>query len=138
MYDRRVDVPRLRAVIPDEGIPDPLVEQLGHALSRRYDCDLGVISMALYRHGQDSVAFHADKVLKDQEEAIIAIVVLGEPRPFQLRPKGGGRSMTFKPGWGDLLVMGGRCQRAFEHGVPKVSHAGPRMAVMFRAMETMG
>ena len=35
-------------------------------------------------------------------------------------------------GWGDLLVMGGSCQRTWQHSIPKVAHALPRMAVMFR------
>lgn len=35
-------------------------------------------------------------------------------------------------GWGDLMIMGGTCQRTWEHAVPKVSRANPRMAIMFR------
>ena len=27
---------------------------------------------------------------------------------------------------------GGTCQRTWRHGIPKVAHAGPRIAVMFR------
>src|ERR1017187_1894040 len=36
-------------------------------------------------------------------------------------------------GHGDLLVMGGSCQRAWEHAVPKTARpAGPRISVQFR------
>jgi alkylated DNA repair dioxygenase AlkB len=34
---------------------------------------------------------------------------------------------------GDLLVMGGSCQRTWEHAVPKTSTpVGPRMSIQFR------
>ena len=37
-----------------------------------------------------------------------------------------------RPGPGDLLVMGGTCQTTWEHAVPKVRAAGPRISVQFR------
>ena len=49
-----------------------------------------------------------------------------------MRPAGGGPSLSFAVGRGDLMVMGGACQSTWEHGVPKVAHAEPRIAVMFR------
>ena len=48
------------------------------------------------------------------------------------QPRGGGDSLAFELGHGDLLVMGGSCQRTWEHAVPKVAHAGPRLSVQFR------
>ncbi len=62
----------------------------------------------------------------------MAIVSIGERRPFRLRPKGGGPSIGYDLGRGDLLVMGGTCQRTWDHGVPKVARAGPRMSLTFR------
>ena len=64
---------------------------------------------------------------------MVAIVALGEARPFLVRPSGGGRSRRFQPGSGDLLVMGGACQRDWEHTVPKVRSAGARISVTFRS-----
>ena len=49
-------------------------------------------------------------------------------------PRGGGQSLSFELGHGDLLVMGGSCQRTWEHAVPKVAHAGPRISVQFRPL----
>jgi alkylated DNA repair dioxygenase AlkB len=49
-----------------------------------------------------------------------------------LRPYGGGRSIAYNLGWGDLFVMGGSCQRTFQHSVPKLAHAETRIAVMYR------
>jgi alkylated DNA repair dioxygenase AlkB len=71
-------------------------------------------------------------VARAMDEALVATVSLGEPRRFLLRPTGGGRSIAFSLGWGDLLVMGGASQRTWQHAVPKVAHADPRLAVMFR------
>ena len=65
-------------------------------------------------------------------EPIVALVSLGEPRKFLLRPRGGGKSRAFHLGGGDLLVTGGRTQRAWEHSVPKVAQAGLRISVAYR------
>ncbi len=63
---------------------------------------------------------------------MVAIVSLGDSRRLALRPRGGGPARSFLLGHGDLLVMGGSCQRTWEHAVPKVAHAGPRLSVQFR------
>jgi alkylated DNA repair dioxygenase AlkB len=63
----------------------------------------------------------------------VALVSLGHPRRFLLRPKGGGSSRPFELGRGDLLVTGGRTQRSWQHSVPKVANAaGPRISLAFR------
>ena len=66
--------------------------------------------------------------------ALVAIVSVGAPRRFVMRPveAGSGRQRVFHVGWGDLLVMGGASQRRWLHGIPKVKAAAPRMAIMFR------
>lgn len=132
IYDRTVDVPRLLASIPRDGPGHPLFERMRESLTKRYRLDFPSLTLALYRNGRDSVAFHGDRVAREMQEAIIATVSLGEPRRFILRSKLGTGSRSFSLGWGDLLVMGGSCQRTWQHGVPKVAHADPRMVVMFR------
>lgn len=88
---------------------------------------------ALYRDGNDSVAWHGDTTARDMDTAIVATVSLGQPRKFALRPTEGGASITYQLGRGDLVVMGGTCQRTWRHAIPKVAQAqGPRIAVMFR------
>ena len=130
MYDRIVEVPRLHTgVWPD--LP-PAVDTLAQALSAHYGADLTSVSANLYRDGTDSVAWHGDRVGRHRTITTVAILTLGSPRRFLLRPTGGGSSLAFEPGAGDLLVMGGTCQRTFEHSVPKRAHAGPRICVMFR------
>lgn len=139
MYEQVVDVPRLTAQLPEDGPGHPLLGQAAEALEQRYGVRFDRRGLALYRDGRDSVAWHRDKVLRDQPQALVAIVSLGTPRRFQVRPFGGGaRAADLTLGWGDLMVMGGTCQRDWEHGVPKSRGArGPRMSVMFRHSELM-
>ena len=132
MYDRTVVVPRLLAAVPRTGAGQPLIEQRRLALSERYGEELTRTTAALYRDGNDSVAYHGDTTARDMDTAIVATVSLGQPRRFLLRPTEGGSSIAFPAGRGDLIVMGGTCQRTWRHGIPKVAHAGPRIAVMFR------
>ena len=128
MYDKTVDVPRLLASVPREGI----VEDMRAAISQKYGEEFVYTTAALYRDGNDSVAFHGDTTARNMVEALVATVSLGAPRRFMLRPAEGGDSIALPLGRGDLVVMGGTCQRTWRHGIPKVASAGPRIALMFR------
>jgi hypothetical protein len=45
-----------------------------------------------YRDGQDSVPWHGDPFSTPQPcDSMVALIVLGPPRPFLLRARGGGR-----------------------------------------------
>lgn len=132
MYDRVVEVPRLIAVLPDDGPGHPLLREMQAVLGARYGAVFERVSLAYYRDGNDSVAWHGDYVARELPESVMATVSLGEPRKFLLRPAGGGRSLSLSLGWGDLIVMGGSIQRTWQHAVPKVARAHPRVAVMFR------
>jgi alkylated DNA repair dioxygenase AlkB len=128
MYTRVVEVPRLRAIVPKLGV----VEDMRVALSRRYGEEFVSVSAALYRDGRDSVAFHGDTTARDMIEATVATVSLGGARKFLVKPTEGGASRSVQLGGGDLVVMGGTCQRTHRHAIPKVAHAEPRIALMFR------
>jgi alkylated DNA repair dioxygenase AlkB len=139
MYDRVVDVPRLvRFYGADEELPDPLLGTARESLSSHYADELRepfrTAGMCLYRGGRDSVAWHGDTIGRGRaEDTMVAIVSLGSPRYFLLRPRGGGAVVKHRLGHGDLLVMGGSCQRTWEHAVPKTNKAvGPRISVQFR------
>jgi len=133
MYDRIVDVPRLVASLPEDGPGHPLIDRIRDILCAHYATAFARVSMGYYRSGADSVAWHGDTTARDMDEpTLVATVSLGEPRRFLLRPRGGGRSIPFSLGRGDLFVMGGACQRTWQHAVPKVARALPRLAVMFR------
>jgi alkylated DNA repair dioxygenase AlkB len=130
MYDRKVAEPRLTTRAWDDP-PDPL-PAMARALSDHYGEDLSSISANLYRDGRDSVAWHGDRVGRRRGETVVAIVSLGSPRRFLLRRKGGGPSRRLVPNPGDLVVLGGTCQRTWQHAVPKCASAGPRISIMFR------
>jgi alkylated DNA repair dioxygenase AlkB len=135
MYDRRVIEPRLTAPWSlESGVPlEPIIlDEMRLVLGARYGVVFDSAGFNLYRDGQDSVAWHGDKIRKEIEDPIIPLVSLGEPRKFLLRPKGGGRSIAFRLGRGDLLVTGGRTHRAWDHAIPKVARAGPRISVAYR------
>jgi alkylated DNA repair dioxygenase AlkB len=135
MYDRRVREPRLTApwnLGSGVALEPPVLEEIRVCLSARYGVLLDSVGFNLYRDGRDSVAWHADRIEKEIVDPIVALVSLGEPRRFLLRPRGGGSSIGFQLGRGDLLVTGGASQRTWEHCVPKVSCAGPRISVAYR------
>jgi alkylated DNA repair dioxygenase AlkB len=138
MYERMVDVPRLVHTYGDgERLPHVLLEGARNALTLHYRPELGepflTAGCCYYRDGRDSVAWHGDTIGRGRvQDTMVAIVSFGDPRRLHLRPRGGGESLSFEMGHGDLLVMGGSCQRTWEHAVPKVAHAGPRISVQFR------
>src|SRR5262245_377458 len=133
MYERIVDVPRLVATLPEDGPGHPVVTEMADALSAHYFRDLFDVSLAAYRDGRDSVAFHGARLGIRRADAIVAIVSLGFARRFLLRPAGRGSSRAFNLGRGDLIVMGGNCQLTWEHAVPKVARAELRISVQFRS-----
>ena len=139
MYDKVVTVPRLLCFYGEDApLPDPVLTAARQALNAHYGPELGepfrTAGLCLYRDGRDSVAWHGDTIGRGRtEDTMVAILSLGTPRPLVLRPRGGGASLRFEVGHGDLLVMGGSCQRTWEHAVPKTSQpVGPRISVQFR------
>ncbi|MBO4208257.1 alpha-ketoglutarate-dependent dioxygenase AlkB [Micromonospora echinofusca] len=139
MYDGEVDVPRLlRWYAARERLPHELLTRAREELNRHYAPEPGerfvTAGMCLYRDGRDSVAWHGDTHGRSARvDTMVAIVSFGAPRPLLLRPRGGGPGLRFPLGHGDLVVMGGSCQRTWEHCVPKTTRAvGPRVSVQFR------
>ena len=132
MYDEVIDVPRLTATIPDDGPCPPALARARRSLEHRYRRKFESMRLAWYRDGRDSVAMHGDRIGRRIADTVVAILSLGAPRRFLLKPAAGGRSVRFDLGRGDLLVMGGACQRTWRHGIPKVKSAGPRISIQFR------
>ncbi len=130
MYDREVLTPRLVARI-DPGL-HPVIEPIIESLTTRYAIQMDQVSAGWYRDGNDSVAYHGDRIARERPRSIVATVSLGGTRRFLIRRKEGGHARSFSLGHGDLVVMGGSCQRTWEHSVPKVRFADPRIALMFR------
>ncbi|MER5808314.1 alpha-ketoglutarate-dependent dioxygenase AlkB [Streptomyces sp. NPDC002033] len=145
MYDRQVEVPRLLAAYREgDPLPHPVLTEAREALGRHYAAELGepfaTAGLCLYRDGRDSVAWHGDRTGRSAtEDTMVAILSVGDPRDLVLRPRDGGPTLLRLPlGHGDLIVMGGSCQRTMEHAVPKSARAvGPRISVQFRTRGVM-
>jgi alkylated DNA repair dioxygenase AlkB len=139
MYDSTVRVPRLLARYAQGApLPHPVLEEARSALSAHYVEELGEpfvsAGLCLYRDGSDSVAWHGDRIARESpSDTMVAILSLGATRPFALRPKSGGEGLRLQLGHGDLLVMGGSCQRTWLHAIPKTARSlGARISIQFR------
>ncbi|QES53256.1 alpha-ketoglutarate-dependent dioxygenase AlkB [Streptomyces venezuelae] len=140
MYEREVEVPRLLAFYAEgEPLPHPSLAEAREALTGHYAAELGepftTAGLCLYRDGRDSVAWHGDRTGRSSaEDTMVAIVSVGDPRDLAFRSRDGGSTrLRLTLGHGDLVVMGGSCQRTMEHAVPKSARAvGPRVSIQFR------
>src|SRR5438132_37561 len=70
----------------------PLIEEMRRSLSSRYGVEFDSVGFNYYRSGQDSVAWHRDRIRKEVVDPIVALVSIGERRKFLVRPRGGGSS----------------------------------------------
>ena len=139
MYERVVDIPRLLCFYGEgHALPDPALDAAKSVLDAHYSGELGepfvTAGLCLYRDGRDSVAWHGDTIGRGRtEDTMVAIVSIGAPRTLALRPRGGGPTLRYELGHGDLIVMGGSCQRTWEHAVPKTARrVGQRISIQFR------
>lgn len=138
MYDSTVRVPRLLArYAQGQTLPHPLLEEARAALTAHYLQELGEpfvsAGLCLYRDGGDSVAWHGDRIARESpNDTMVAIVSLGATRAFALRPRSAGPGLRLQVGHGDLLVMGGGCQRTWLHAIPKTTRClGARISISF-------
>lgn len=143
-YDRYVPERRLGAGVRVDA--HPLLRQTDLHLRSRFHVPFTGVAAILYRDGQDFQGLHSDREMRWLDETLIAIVVLGARRPFVLRPRltggvpleripagTGDDDVTVLPGEGDLLVMGGACQREWLHGVPAAPAVElPRISLTWR------
>jgi alkylated DNA repair dioxygenase AlkB len=142
-YDRYVPERRLVAALPADH--DPLLRQTQLHLEAAHRVRFTGVAAILYRDGDDFQGLHSDREMRWLDETLIAIVVLGERRPFAFRPRRPVAEVTERhpsgslpddvivhPGEGDLLVMGGTCQRDWLHGVPATSTTRPRISLTWR------
>jgi alkylated DNA repair dioxygenase AlkB len=135
MFDRQVDEPRLTGEYVDLTVAPALLVELAAALSERLGVPYDRIWMNWYRDHNDGTGWHADRPAHQARTAIVPVLSLGAPRRFLIRPRGGGPSTVFTPAGGDLIIMQGRCQRDWQHCVPKQKYpAGARMSLNFSSV----
>jgi alkylated DNA repair dioxygenase AlkB len=135
MFDRMVDEPRLTGEYVDLTVAPALLIELAATLSEQLGVAYDRIWMNWYRDHHDGTGWHADRPAHKAPTAIVPVLSLGAPRRFLVRPLGGGPSTVFTPAGGDLIIMQGRCQRDWQHSVPKQKNpAWARMSLNFSSV----
>jgi alkylated DNA repair dioxygenase AlkB len=137
LFGQRFLEPRLTAEYRDlRNIAHPQLVEAATALSAHYGRRYDSVWLNLYRDGRDSTGWHRDHVSCRRSECIVPVLTVGSARPFLIKPRHGGASLRLRPRSGDLVVMGGRSQQDWLHGVPKVAGAvGARISVNFQSSE---
>ena len=148
-YDKYVPEKRLGAGLAADR--DAMLRQTGLHLESRYRQRMAGVGALLYRNGDDFQGLHSDREMRWLDDTLIAIVVLGERRPFVFRerrplsevvekvPAGSAPDdLVLTPGHGDMLVMGGACQRDWLHGIPATSTERPRISLTWRWTSRQG
>jgi alkylated DNA repair dioxygenase AlkB len=133
MVNRVVVEPRLTAEYTDVAdAPERMLHTAAAVLSEHYGVSYDGLWLNYYRDHRDSTGWHGDWPTCKRPECTVPVLSLGATRRFLLKPRQGGRSIVLSPMSGDLIVMGGRCQRDWRHCVPKQSTpAGARISVNF-------
>ena len=146
------EVLRYEAYVPERRLSsglradsDPLLRQIDLHLTATHRQRFTGVAAILYRDGEDFQGLHSDREMRWLDDTLIAIVVLGQRRPFVIRRRAPMREvvervpagtapddLVFTPGEGDLLVMGGACQRDWLHGIPRADTANPRISLTWR------
>jgi len=146
MYDREVDVPRLRAhfaiggprgVEGSQALDERVIEVIGEA-AKRVTQTLGApfnsVGLNFYRDGNDSVAPHNDRLAELVEGQPIALLSLGDTRRMLIRRKDASvPAVPIDLAAGSLLVMNHSSQIHYTHGIAKTrAMVGPRISLAFR------
>ena len=148
-YDHWVEERRLGAMWRrGTPLPHPTLAEVHRTLQHRYGVTFEGFGLILYRDGSDGQAFHRDTDMRWLDDTVIAILTLGAGRPWLLRPRanrhrdleGKGATHDLRPGPGDLVVMGGRCQADWEHSVPyrPGELLSPRISIQWRHARQRG
>lgn len=135
LFDQTFREPRLTAEYRSlRQVREQTLLEAVRALSHHYGVTYDSLWLNFYRDGQDSTGWHRDRFSCRRPECIVPVLTLGATRRFLIKPRDGGASIAFKPGSGDLIVMGGRSQQDWVHSVPKdPSVVEPRISVNFQS-----
>jgi alkylated DNA repair dioxygenase AlkB len=144
LYGRRVLQPRLIAWAGTLGYrysgqtleprePTPALASTLDAVRARVGVPFDHVLVNRYRDGSDSMGLHADSEPELGPDPIVATVSLGATRRFVLRPRKDGAGHAYDLEHGGLLVMGGRCQAVYRHGIPRQPAVqAERLSLTFR------
>lgn len=118
--------------LPPRPTPKSLTKLLT-AVNSEARVEFNHVLLNLYRTGQDSMGMHADNEPELGPEPTVATFTLGATRRFVLRARNSSHQAEYLLGDGSLLIMGGRCQTEYTHGIPKTRQpVGLRLSLTFR------
>jgi alkylated DNA repair dioxygenase AlkB len=115
----------------------PTAQRLLDRASLRATVPFNHVLANRYRGGDDHMGLHADDEPELGDDPVVAIVSLGVRRRLAIRPRRRGARVRhdLDLGHGDLLIMGGTCQRHYVHGVPRQpGRPGERVSLTFRRL----
>jgi alkylated DNA repair dioxygenase AlkB len=101
--------------------PTPTVAALVERVNQTLAASFNHVLANRYRDGQDSMGMHADAEPELGPDPVVATLSFGAPRRMIIAARDGHAAdkIELLLGAGDLLVMGGTCQRWFRHGIPR-------------------
>jgi alkylated DNA repair dioxygenase AlkB len=135
MYEREVDVPRLRAHFRLDAPDLPLaLREARIAVATVVVAPFDSVGLNLYRDQHDSVAPHNDKLADLVRGQPIALLSLGATRRMTIRTKQPPRHvLQVDLEAGSLLVMSWATQLHYDHAIPKQrTPVEPRISLAFR------
>jgi alkylated DNA repair dioxygenase AlkB len=111
----------------------PALEEASRAVGAAAGVPFNHVLVNRYRDGNDSMGLHADAEPELGVDPVVATLSLGATRRFVLRPRKGEGGETLELTHGSLLVMGGRCQSLYRHGIPRQPAVlGERVSLTYR------
>jgi alkylated DNA repair dioxygenase AlkB len=107
------------------------------ALGAGYGVNFDGPALCFYEHGGHAMGMHRDREMRWLEQTVIGVLSLGLQRPFVVCPRGSrpgdlSSAIDLFPASGDLIVMGGRAQADWLHGVPGVVSRRGRISAQWR------
>lgn len=111
----------------------PLLQTIRAAVEQATGHRFNSVLLNYYRNERDSMGMHADDEPELGPEPAIASLSFGATRTFILRHRQSKRTLKIDLGDGSLLLMAGKFQQAWLHGINKVVRpVGPRINLTFR------
>lgn len=150
-YGKIIPLPRLTAWYGDEGKnyqysgikmqPKAWNEELlliKHRIEQVSGNQFNSVLLNLYRHGQDSMAWHADDEPELGKNPVIASVSFGQERLFKFKHRKNAdlkAQITLENG--SLLLMAGQTQHYWLHQIPKSTRTmKDRINLTFRTIKS--
>ncbi|QYF96122.1 alpha-ketoglutarate-dependent dioxygenase AlkB [Massilia sp. PAMC28688] len=118
-------------VMMPAGPCSPLVQQIQSVVENVTGLCFNSVLLNYYRDGRDSIGMHSDDEPELGPEPAIASVSFGDTRTFVLKHKRTSQMVKLDLTAGSLLLMCGRTQANWQHGINKTTRpVGPRLNVV--------